>query len=100
MKTKEGIFPPKYFTTFDGFMSIANILFYIYDGRMFVTNTNTIKKYFWYFRCMKVVTSVNSSDGFSSVIINNTLLVTNIFIPSQKIRREQFPQKKKKSYFR
>ena len=25
-------------------LSIANILFYIYDGRMFVTNTNTIKK--------------------------------------------------------
>ena len=44
MKAKEGIFPPKYFTTFDGFMSIANILFYIYDRRMFVTNTNTIKK--------------------------------------------------------
>ena len=44
MKTKEGIFPPKYFTTFDGFMSIANILFYIYDGRIFITNTNTIKK--------------------------------------------------------
>ena len=44
MKTKEGIFPPKYFTTLDGFMSIANILFYIYNGRMFVTNTNTKKK--------------------------------------------------------
>ena len=44
MKTKERIFPPNNFTTFDGSMTIANILFYIYDGRMFVTNTNTIKK--------------------------------------------------------
>ena len=26
-----------------------------------------------YFRCTKAVTSVNSFDGFSSVIINNTL---------------------------
>ena len=49
MKTKEGIFPPKYFTTFDGFMSIANILFYIYDGRIIVTNTNTKKNIFGIF---------------------------------------------------
>ena len=89
-----GIFSSKYFTIFDGFMSIANILFYIYDGRMFVTNTNTIKKYFWYFRHMKAVTSVNNSDGFSLVVVNNTLLATNIFIPSQKVRREHFPPKK------
>ena len=26
-----------------------------------------------YFRCTKAVTSVNSSDGFSSVVVNNTL---------------------------
>ena len=75
-------------------MSIANILFYIYNGRMFVTNTNTIKKYFWYFQCMKAVTSVNSSDGFSSIVVNSALLAMNIFNPSQKVRREHFPPKK------
>ena len=58
---------------------------------MFVTNTNTIKKKFWYFQRMKAITSVNSSDSFSSVVVNNTLLVTNIFIPLQKVRQEQFP---------
>ena len=51
---KGGIFPPKYFTIFDGFMAFANTLFYIYDGRMFVA-------------------SVNSFDGFTSVVVNNTL---------------------------
>ena len=61
---------------------------------MFVTNTNTIKKYFWYFQCMKAVTSVNSSDGFSSIVVNNTLLAMNIFNPSQKVRWEHFPPKK------
>ena len=32
--------------SFDGFSSVVvnNTLFHIYDGRMFVTNTNTIKK--------------------------------------------------------
>ena len=43
---------------------------------------------------MKAITSVNSSDSFSSVVVNNTLLVTNIFIPLQKVRQEQFPPKK------
>ena len=62
---------------------------------MFVTNTNTIKKKKnWYFQRMKAITSVNSSDSFSSVVVNNTLLVTNIFIPSQKVRQEHFPPKK------
>ena len=43
---------------------------------------------------MKAVTSVNSSNGFSLVIVNNTLLVMNIFILLQKVRREVFPPKK------
>ena len=42
MKSKGEIFPPKYFTIFNDSMSIANTLFYIYNGRMFVANTNTI----------------------------------------------------------
>ena len=46
---KGGIFPLKYFTIFDGFMAYANTLFYIYDGRMFVTNNNTIKYIFFVF---------------------------------------------------
>ena len=49
MKSKEGILPPKYFIIFDGFMAIANTLFYIYDGRMFVTNNNTVKNIFFVF---------------------------------------------------
>ena len=73
VKSKEGIFPPKYFTIFYGFMAIANTLFYIYDRRMFVTNNNTIKIYILYFWRTKAVISVNSSDGFSLVIVNNTL---------------------------
>lgn len=31
------------FTAFDGFMSIANTIFYIYNVIIFVTNNNTIK---------------------------------------------------------
>ena len=38
-----GIFPPKSFPIFDGFMVVTNTFFYIYDGRMFVANNNTIK---------------------------------------------------------
>ena len=49
VKSMKGIFPPKYFTIFDGFMAIANTLFYIYDGRMFVTNNNTIKNIYFVF---------------------------------------------------
>ena len=68
---------------------------------MFVTNTNTIKKKKknWYFQRMKAITSVNSSDNFSSIALNNNLLATNIFIPLQKVRREYFPPKKKNHIF-
>ena len=50
----------------DRFSSVVvnNTLFHIYDGRMFVTNNSTIKKYFLYFRCTKAVTSVSNSDCF------------------------------------
>ena len=43
---------------------------------------------------MKAATSVNSSDGFSLVVVNHTLLATNIFLPSQKVRREHLSPKK------
>ena len=68
----------------DGFSSVVvnNTLFHIYDGRMFVTNNSTIKKYFLYFRRTKAVTSVSNSDSFYSVVVNNTLLAMNINMPS------------------
>ena len=94
MKSKGEIFPPKYFTIFNDSMSIANTLFYIYNGRMFVANTNTIIYIYIYIQCTKAITSVNSSNSFSSFIINNTLLATNIFILLQKVRWEHLSQKK------
>ena len=94
MKSKGEILPPKYFTIFNDSMSIANTLFYIYNGRMFVANTNTIIYIYIYIQCTKAITSVNSSNSFSSFIINNTLLATNIFIPLQKVRWEHLSQKK------
>ena len=70
--------------SFGGFSSVIvnNIIFYIYDGRIFVTNNNTIKKYILYFRCTKAVASVSNSDSFYLVIVNNTLLAMNIFMLS------------------
>ena len=75
VKSKRSTFPPKYFTIFDGFMFVTNTLFNIYDGIMFVANNNTIKNiiFFFYYRRTKAITSVNSVDGVSSVIVNNTL---------------------------
>ena len=52
MKSKGGNFPPKYFTIFDGLMSVANTLFF-YDGIMFVANNNTIKNIFFIFSMHK-----------------------------------------------
>ena len=46
--------------------------------------------YFW---CTKAVTCFNSLVIVSSIIVNNNLLATDIFIPSQKVRREHFPPK-------
>ena len=68
----------------DGFSLVIlnNTHFYTYDGRMFVTNNNTIKKNILYFRCTKAVTSVSNSDSFYMVIVNNTLLAMNIFMLS------------------
>ena len=70
--------------SFDGFSLVVvnNTLFYIYDGRMFVANNNTIKNYILYFRCTKVVTGVTSFDSFYLVVVNDTLLAMNIFMPS------------------
>ena len=90
VKIMLGIFPPKSFPIFDGFMVVTNTFFYIYDGRMFIANNNTIKNYILYFRCIKAVTGVTSSDGFYLVIVNNTLLAVNIFMPSYKVRRQNF----------
>ena len=52
MKSKGGNFPPKYFTIFDGLMSVANTLFF-YDGIMFVANNNTLKNIFFIFSMHK-----------------------------------------------
>ena len=40
-------------TSFDGFIAVTNTLFYIYDGRMFVANNNTIKKIYFVFSTYK-----------------------------------------------
>ena len=53
VRSMGGIFSPKYFTIFDGFMSVANTLFYIYDGIMFVANNNTIKNIYFVFSMHK-----------------------------------------------
>jgi len=57
------------------------------------------KKYILYFRRTKAITSVNSSDGFSLVVVNNTLLATNNFYATVKGKAGTLPSKKNNHIF-
>ena len=83
-KVRGGVFPPKYFIMLYGSIFVATTIFYIYNRRMLSQILTQKKRYILYFGCKKSVTSVNIADGFSLVVVNNTLLATNIFIALQK----------------